>query len=682
MVRRLVVSVCALTTVWSTLVAAPNQVLADPVGAPGISDAQSAPDEATAREIATTFGHPVIIDADTSETTQASAQPDGSMQLTESTVPVRVQQDGAWVRLDNSLRPAVDGTLQPAAPAVPVQFSAGGSTPLARIQAPSGQWLSETWQSGPLPIPQVDGSSVTYPEVYPGVDLKLTATSTGMSEVLVVKSAEAAANPALASVGFGVDDGSMTTSTEPGGTAIARSSDGTDQLASTTATWWDSSSPGASAAGPGGLGLPVPIAHTSTSDEITVDAASVASTPNATYPVYVDPSWTGGRVAWAFVDSAYPTTAYWKDSGATDSYQHVGHISAGQSDDGNAHTTRSYWQLDTSALNSKYIKSASFNTTETYSFSCTAREVDLYYAHSVTPSSTWHDQPGLITKLDSHNVVAHGYNSNCGPAAVGFDATAGVQAAAAGNADTVTLALVAKDEADEYGWKKFDSVASMIVTYENYPQVPAGRAVTPCWAQCAEPTITRLQNPGVQAVSFINESNPPSLLYRYQVCSGWSSTAPGACQPFFTDTKAFGVTSAVAVPQQLASVGNYEYRAQACRADDTLVCSGWSGFYEFTVDALPPPTPAVASSDFDLTGQSRKGQELVQGSIQVSPNGSVDDYAYSYSPTAGSAAISSPDCPATYGDVIVSCAGAGGAPVSYSVLPTVPSSNRVVVYAY
>ncbi|MEO6702903.1 MAG: LamG-like jellyroll fold domain-containing protein [Jatrophihabitantaceae bacterium] len=382
------------------------------------------------------------------------------------------------------------------------------------------------------------------------------------------------------------------------------------------------------------------------------------------------------------MDSAYPTTAYWKDSGATDSYQHVGHISAGQSDDGNAHTTRSYWQLDTSALNSKYIKSASFNTTETYSFSCTAREVDLYYAHSVTPSSTWHDQPGLITKLDSHNVVAHGYNSNCGPAAVGFDATAGVQAAAAGNADTVTLALVAKDEADEYGWKKFDSVASMIVTYENYPQVPAGRAVTPCWAQCAEPTITRLQNPGVQAVSFINESNPPSLLYRYQVCSGWSSTAPGACQPFFTDTKAFGVTSAVAVPQQLASVGNYEYRAQACRADDTLVCSGWSGFYEFTVDALPPPTPAVASSDFDLTGQSRKGQELVQGSIQVSPNGSVDDYAYSYSPTAGSAAISSPDCPATYGDVIVSCAGAGGAPVSYSVLPTVPSSNRVVVYAY
>ena len=34
-----------------------------------------------------------------------------------------------------------------------------------------------------------------YAEVLPGVDLRLTATTEGYREVLVVKSAEAAANP-------------------------------------------------------------------------------------------------------------------------------------------------------------------------------------------------------------------------------------------------------------------------------------------------------------------------------------------------------------------------------------------------------------------------------------------------------------------------------------------------------
>ena len=262
------------------------------------------------------FHHAVSVDSDTNETEIVTAQPDGTFQMDESSEPVRVQQGGSWVVTDSTLISGTD-SLTPLAAAVPVAFSTGGDAPLAKIQTSSGQWLSQTWRAGPLPAPVVEGSTATYPNVYPGVDLRLSAIATGMSEVLVIKDAAAAVNPDLAEVGFGVDDGNLTATSTAGGTAVVTASDGSTQLTSTAATWWDSSSTGASADGPGGLGVPAPVAGTVSDSMLTIDAAAPTRTDGVTYPVYVDPDWTGGVLAWAFVDSAYPDQAYWKGAGAS-----------------------------------------------------------------------------------------------------------------------------------------------------------------------------------------------------------------------------------------------------------------------------------------------------------------------------------------------------------------------------
>jgi hypothetical protein len=133
------------------------------------------------------------------ETTRVTAQPDGTMRFESSTVPVRVKQGGEWVPVDLSLTSS-GGRLAPKASAIPMMFGAGRSTELARVATSTGAWLTETWPLGTLPTPMVSGTKATYPSVLPGVDLVLSATPVGMSEVLVVKTASAAKNPTLAAL--------------------------------------------------------------------------------------------------------------------------------------------------------------------------------------------------------------------------------------------------------------------------------------------------------------------------------------------------------------------------------------------------------------------------------------------------------------------------------------------------
>jgi hypothetical protein len=212
-------------------VALPENIVAGPI------DAKSAATPEMAAAIASEYDHPVVIEATTTATSQISALPDGTMHLVSHAQPVRVQRNGEWVDVDASLKKSGD-IYAPASTTVPVKFSGGGDNQLARIQTPTGKWVTESWPLGALPTPTVEGSVATYPNVLPGVDLKLTASVLGMSEVLVVKSAAAAANPDLASLEFGISG--ATVSDEGAGAAAAAAVDGSE-VQSSAPMWWDSS---------------------------------------------------------------------------------------------------------------------------------------------------------------------------------------------------------------------------------------------------------------------------------------------------------------------------------------------------------------------------------------------------------------------------------------------------------
>lgn len=356
----------SLVVVSGALIAPP--AVAAPVArvaaVPPILDARSASTEHAASVTASRFNHSVVVDSLTTPTEQVSALPDGTFQLVENTVPVRVKTSTGWTPLDPNLTTDSDGLLAPKAADTPVEFGAGGDTVLARIRTKTGKWLVESSPFGTLPRPTVDGAAATYAEVLPGVDLRVTATAQGMSEVLIIKSATAAANPLLKSVQFGVSGSAL--ASDVSGVAKATASDGST-IISTSPTWWDSSN-GSTADGPAGNASAEPVTQSSAGSKISLNAQAATSSRVVQYPVFVDPDWTGGLQAYTYVDAAYPTQSYWDGAYAT-GQQRMGYVSAAYSPDSRNHTARAMWQMDTSAISGKHILAAQFSVTEDWSFS-------------------------------------------------------------------------------------------------------------------------------------------------------------------------------------------------------------------------------------------------------------------------------------------------------------------------
>jgi len=129
----------------------------------------------------------------TSETIQVWARPDGTVHEETAAAPVRAKVNGAWQSVDATLVKGGDGVWRPKVSAVEMAFSGGGAGPVATLSR-DGVSIAYTFPEA-LPTPSVDGPSLTYPNVYPGVDLVVTASSSTLSQVLVIKDKAAAKNP-------------------------------------------------------------------------------------------------------------------------------------------------------------------------------------------------------------------------------------------------------------------------------------------------------------------------------------------------------------------------------------------------------------------------------------------------------------------------------------------------------
>ncbi|MEO6088005.1 MAG: LamG-like jellyroll fold domain-containing protein [Umezawaea sp.] len=605
--------------------------LVQPVVFAPVASATPVPDvaanEVLAQKLAKEGGKSVRIASRMTETEDVSAQPDGSLVWREYARPVRVKRGDGWVDVDVTLAKRADGTVGPKASNVDLTLSGGGqgsraAGPLVKVGSGTTE-VGLAWESD-LPVPSLDGATATYPEVWPGVDLKVTADTMGFSQVLVVKNAEAAKNPKLAKITFGSYTRNTTVQSAKGKgkakTADASGqtvqADGLDVVDSTGAVvfagdasrMWDSS--GADGERDKLLGSAAGTRRAAMGTEVT-DAGVVISPDAAfladkatTYPVFIDPEYYCSNTSWCgkqhhVVTQSGFRTAHNFDATGGD----FGDLKAGYENYDSAGTSHSYIAMNTAPVLGKFIHWARLDVPVVHTASCSPGDTELWLAGGIDGNTTWDSQPGLIYRVSNSNVA------NCrdaGGVTASWDATGPVRDAVNGGWTTTTFGLKGTDYDEDHrivaSWRRFGLNPYLEVNYNSQPNNPANHSMqlgaVPCVKGDGRPWLDT-RTPELQASVSDPDGGSLSVLiatsggqYGHDVPNSYhdnNSTRPWIGTPGQNQ----GATAQMWVPDGwITGDGIYKWAMRV--SDGAMDSPRWDWDCEFYVDTAVPPAPTVA----------------------------------------------------------------------------------------
>ena len=634
---------------------------ADPASSTPASTTPAAQASASARAKAT--GRPVEVTALTTENTQVMANPAGTFTLTTSREPVRVKQQGSWHSIDPSLKRNADGSLSPVASTLDLRLSAGGGAPLVSF-AQGANRIDFSWPT-PLPKPAVAGSTATYRSVLPGVDLQVSATGESFTEVLIVKDATAAANPALAALHLSATSPTLALSAASTGGLRATDVHGAEIFHGGTPVMWNSAynphlggKPGPS--DPGGARL-IPI-HLATQVKTALRAAAAGSpgsgsstdivlTPPAAaltgkdvqYPLYLDPSMNAVRQNYAWVAD---NNQHFYDSGTELKVGYCGWDTPVGNACGTPYwTARSYFSLNTTALTGQAttakIYTVDLHISQTHNAVCDATAAWLLTSGAISSSTTWPGPSGSL--IESESSAA---GSSCTPNAADMvfnsvNMVNNVQALANADTKSVTYSLSNPYDTSRPArdfWKKFGVNPYMTVVYNFPPSVPTGLTISGA-VNCDG--ANNYVPAGNQTFTASAKDNNPK-----------QDGTPGALQPGLwfevhpwldsTNTVLAGNSSAIRIAS--GATGTYTtqrtggfptgiYQAWV-QADDQPgssqdLFSGFSNWYFFNTRSVITQTPAIRSLDYPIGNWGSPHNKA--GSFLLDVNGASTAVGFSYS---------------------------------------------------
>ncbi|NEA55823.1 LamG domain-containing protein [Streptomyces sp. SID13666] len=468
----------------------------------GPDEAAAAAAQAKARET----GQPVVIDALTSEFEQTSVQPDGSYSTSASVQPTRAKIAGGWVPVDATLHPNADGSLSPKAAITPVRLSHGGTGPLAAVTNAAGKTLSLSVPFT-LPAPTMSGDSALYANVLPDVDLKVTATVRGsVKHVVIVKSAAAAANPALKTLDLATTGVGINIAADSAGNLTATdTASGAKEFTASAPQMWDSSTTASAPAtaksstaaaqqdtesgtpaevstsdgpGPGAQSATMPT--TADGDSVTITPVpGVLGGPGTHYPVYIDPEWiafSGINPEWTWIQSAH---AGIHNTGSSPALGLCGTYSGGGSCSPHD-TERPYYQfnnLGAIANSTIHYATLTFSQTKSASWSCTDTYPVSLYATGPIADYTWANHNSGDTPFGLTDQVGGTGNSGCtGNVPFGYVITAHVQKYV--NNGALAFGLHG-DESNANGFKHLTYNPVLYIQYDKAPNPPTVKTPIP-----------------------------------------------------------------------------------------------------------------------------------------------------------------------------------------------------------
>lgn len=548
-----------------------------------------------------------------SERTEDSStwvNPDGSFTSESFAGAVRMRDTAAesgWVDLDPTLVRSGDGSV--AARAHPEFLklsgpvaSTGGTTSLVSVVDPGdplaaatrtrsrARGLSWGWP-GRLPAPVLAGTKATYPEVRPGMDLVVEATTTGFEQYLVVKVRPS--DPADVVMTLPVVTRGLRLAADGQGGATIKDTMGAGRGRMPAPVMWDAKQVV-------GADIPAdqePVAMTVTQASAT--AATVSLTPDpaylmdpaTVYPVTIDPSSTLSASFDTYVQSNVTSTDY---STSTE-------LRAGTYDGGTT-KARSFLTFPL-PFKGATVSAATFNIHNSYSYTCAAQAVDVHVASAASSATRWANQPYINAALYSRVTASKGYSSACAAGTLAFNVKTLAQYWADSTSSVQAYAIQAGSETSSLGWKKFNSANAtsgrpyLSVTYNRPPNTPGTPTHTP---GTSSPTGTTGWTNSLTPTLRATVTDPDGGTVRGLFSVYLNGTGTPIVNKAYGSSVSSGGTSVYMVPAGKLVSGSNFYVVRAYGYDGALTSAAWSSGYDrFTVDTTAPATaPAVSSATF------------------------------------------------------------------------------------
>ncbi|MBB5868103.1 hypothetical protein F4553_001482 [Allocatelliglobosispora scoriae] len=574
--------------------------------------------EEAAIAVAVSCARRVTVAGKVTELTQVYAEPSGRLRFESAVLPQRARQaDGSWKPVDLALRKDKAGLLRPGASVADVRFSAGGSGPLVTL-VEAGGTMTMSWP-GVLPAPTVADDSATYPEVLSGVDLVVRATRTGFTHVLVVKTPQAAANPALKEIRFAIG-GDATVQATPDGGMLAKIRSRVVATAS-PAVMWDSTEvvtgPAAEIAArtgekpefkgvksthaaPGDTAKEAPVHARATSSREFVlrPDAKLLAAPASAFPLFIDPPWSTVKSRWAYATN----------NGSSNTDYSVARV--GRNPDTGA-LFRSFFDFPVGALAGKYVHDAYVAMKLTHSWSCGDTENDMYYTQGITATmkTSWTATSlnSWLSSTMSHANEAGGCSDSPQPDQdrnfTGPNVTYAINAHAAASATNITIGFVAGAnatwEAIQDRWKRWlPGNAVLVVDFSSYPGQPTGLQVAGVACPGSGVMSIGTSTPTLSAV-FPDADGSQTMSAAFEwlevPANGvYDDTTPRKTAPPAVSAPANtrGTTSALS---GIIAGKTYAYRVRHTDPAPYNLVSPWSPWCTFAMDDTVPGAPSITA---------------------------------------------------------------------------------------
>jgi hypothetical protein len=541
-----------------------------------------------------------------------------------------------------------------------------------------------------LPKPTLSGAVATYASVLPDVDLKVHVDEWGFSETLVVKTADAAANPALSALRFALS-GSGLSAEGAAGQATSPDDAVTTVFHIGAAAMWDSSLPAtppsasmppedvqsemvSSSDGPGSAAKIVEAPTTMDGTTLVVTPSqSLLSDPTATFPIFIDPTSSAPvRTYWAMINKGHSGQEYWD-------FDRADHAKVGNAGTG-LDMYRSLFQFSTSAWKGKHVTAATFSDDLKHSWNCDNTVTELHrVGQQLSKSTTWTSNSPLWG-----GSLATVSNQNCtdkaGVHTEWSSTTLATEINAVNGNATLTFGLRAANETvstnGSNGWKKFDETggaggAKLSVTYNTAPttsNLHTDAATCATTAATAPPLSTvgsPAHNPVPQVTVKDAEGDKSTVSFTYPKAGGGTTTTSYA-------NVANGASQKLSVGIPAAAIPSGETYSWSVKVSDGTDTSSTSTCY-FKVDNTVPQPPTIVSADGVYPDDDAlHGGVGKPGSFTIQATGDATTVAkvvkYTWGPSAGGP--------------LHTVTTTAGAPVTVSYTPPVEGDNTLQAFAY